>query len=139
MTPESVHRANGLEQCLLHEVLRFGLVPAEQASGTEQAVPVRGHQFLHGPRVLTAEPLDQLFLVHAPFVPPDEKGFKESTRNSYRQEFTGFINGSRKYDNRPASRLNCCQRTSIIHPCCEVACGCQAAHISALGTPLRGK
>src|ERR1035438_283655 len=86
MTPESVHRANGLEQSLLHEVLRFGLVPAEQASGTEQAVPVRGHQFLHGPRVLTAEPLDQLFLVHAPFVPPAGKGFKDSARISRESE-----------------------------------------------------
>src|ERR1035438_7601312 len=80
MTPESVHRANGLEQSLLHEILRFGLVPAQQTSGTEQAVPMRDHQFLHGPRVLTAEPPDQLFLVHAPFVPPDGKRFKESMR-----------------------------------------------------------
>src|ERR1035437_1683154 len=114
MTPESVHRANGLEQSLLHEVLRFGMVPAEQTSGTEQAVPMRGHQFLHGPKVLTAEPLDQLFLVHAPFVPPGGKGFKESARNSYRQKVAGFIQGSWEYDNRRASRLNCCQRTPII-------------------------
>jgi predicted RNase H-like HicB family nuclease len=76
--PKPVRRANGLKEGLLHEVLRFGFIPTKQASGPEQAVPRGDHQFLHGPGVLAAETLDQLILVHAPFVPPSGKGFKES-------------------------------------------------------------
>ena len=91
--PEPVRRANGLEQCLLHEVLRLGWVPAKQTSGTKQAVSLGDHHFLYGLRVPAAEPLDQSFLVHAPFVPPIGKGFKESTRNSRSWKPAGFVSG----------------------------------------------
>src|SRR5208283_5202720 len=81
--PKPASGANGLEQGLLHEVLCFGFVAAEQTSRTEQAVPAGSHQFLRGSRVLAAERLGQLLLVHALFVPPGGKGFKESACNCW--------------------------------------------------------
>src|SRR5437879_9701927 len=77
---EPMNRSNGLEECVLHEVLGVGLIAAQHEGGTKQSISISVDQFLHGPAVLTLEGRDKLILIHDTFVPFRGKRFKESAQ-----------------------------------------------------------
>jgi len=71
-----MRRLQSLEESLLDQVLRVGLIAAEEKGRTEQPIAARLDEFLHGRVFAPFERSDQFLLIHCNLVSGTQKRFK---------------------------------------------------------------